>query len=207
MMDNRNASAVLTALALAVAPGALVAQEEAHEATGGAALFSVNLGLTIWTILVFVGLVLILKKFAWGRILDQAQAREERIQNALDEASQRQTEAAALLEQHRAQLADARRQAQEIVGEGKAAGERVRKDIEEKARAEGQGLIERAEREIEREKDAALDEIRRESVDLALAAAARLIHEKLDPEKDRQLVVGYLDEVAKQKAADQAPRA
>lgn len=195
-MDNRKAGAVLAALALAAAPGALAAQEEAHEAAGGAALFSVNLGLTIWTIVVFLGLVLILKKFAWGKILDSAAAREQRIQAALDEASRRQVEAGALLEQHRAQLADARRQAQEIVNEGKTAGERVRREIEEKARGEGQQLIERARREIEREKDAALNEIRRESVDLALAAAARLMREKLDPEKDKRLVIGYLDELA-----------
>jgi F-type H+-transporting ATPase subunit b len=183
-------------LALVVRPGALAAQGAAAE--GGNPLFSVNVALTIWTIVVFLMLVAILKRFAWGQILEQAQAREQRIQSALDEAARRQAEAAQLLEQHRAQLADARRQAQEIVNEGKTAGERVRKDIEEKARAEGQSLLERAKAEIEREKETALDQIRKESVDLALAAAARLMNEKLDADKDRRLVVGYLDEVAKQ---------
>jgi F-type H+-transporting ATPase subunit b len=192
-------------LAFIAGPTTLAAQEAAE---GGNPLFTINVALTIWTIVVFLVLVVLLKKFAWGEILKNAQDREQRIQSALDEAAKRQAEAAELLEQHRAQLADARRQAQEIVNEGKTAGERVRKEIEEKARSEGQGLIERAKREIEREKDVALDEIRKESVDLALAAAARLIHEKLDPEKDRRLVVGYLDELAKQgNAADRAKRA
>jgi F-type H+-transporting ATPase subunit b len=188
-------SAVLAALALVVTPAALAAQGGGEAAPG---LFDVNLGLTIWTIIIFLALVGILGKFAWGPILSSAQAREQRIQDALDEAAKRQAEAAGQLEQHRAQLADARRQAQEIVNEGKTAGERVRRDIEEKARAEGQSLLERAKSEIEREKEAALDQIRKESVDLALAAAAKLMNEKLDPEKDRRLVVGYLDEVAKQ---------
>lgn len=207
-MRNRNAGVASAALAL-FAPAGLLAQEaEGGAAAAGAALFSVNVGLMIWTIVVFLLLVVVLKKFAWGWLLDHAAEREQRIQAALDEAARLQAEAVALLEQHRAQLGDARRQAQEIVNEGKIAGERVRKEIEEKARTEGQGLIERAKREIEREKDAALDEIRKESVDLALAAAARLIHEKLDPEKDRRLVVGYLDELAKQgSAADRAQRA
>jgi F-type H+-transporting ATPase subunit b len=177
-------------------PARLLAQGRAEG--GGAALFNVNVGLTIWTIVIFLMLVLILGKFAWGPILTSAKAREDRIQQALDEAARRQEEAVALLEQHRAQLADARRQAQEIVNEGKTAGERVRKDIEEKARTEGQSLLERAKSEIDREKESALDQIRKESVDLALAAAARLMNEKLDPEKDRRLVVSYLDEVAKQ---------
>ena len=197
----RLASALSVLLAV---PGGLVAQEAEHAAEGGAgaALFSVNVGLTIWTIVVFLGLVLILKKFAWGAILAQAAAREDRIQSALDDAAKRNAEALALLEQHRAQLADGRRQAQEIVNEGKTAGERVRKEIEEKARTEGQALIERAKREIEREKDAALGEIRKESVDLALAVAAKLMHEKLDPEKDKKLVVGYLDELAKRPSGE-----
>ena len=176
---------------------ALAAQEAAEAEAGGSPLFSVNVALTIWTIVVFFALFFILKAVVWPQILGNALAREQRIQAALDEASRRQTEAAALLEQHRAQLADARRQAQEIVNEGKVAGERVRREIEEKARGEGQQLIERAKREIEREKESALNEIRKESVDLALAAAARLMQEKLDPEKDKRLVVGYLDELAR----------
>ncbi len=194
-MDKRNIGPAVGALALLALPGGLAAQGLAE---GGGSLFSVNVGLTIWTIVVFLLLVIVLGKFAWGPILNSAKAREERIQNALDEAVKHHAEAAALLEQHRAQLADGRRQAQEIVNEGKTAGERLRKDIEQKARAEGQALVERARAEIEREKDAALDEIRKESVDLALAAAARLMNEKLDAEKDRRLVVGYLDELRRQ---------
>ncbi len=189
-------ASALGSFALVLGPTALAAQEAA-EAEGGNPLFTVNFALTIWTIVVFALLLVILKKFAWGQILDSAKAREDRIQNALDEAAKLQAEAAVLLEQHRAQLADARRQAQEIVNEGKTAGERVRKDIEEKARTEGQALIERARKEIEREKDSALDEIRKESVDLAMAVATRLIKEKLDPEKDRKLVVGYLEEIGR----------
>jgi F-type H+-transporting ATPase subunit b len=184
-------------LALVLNATALAAQEAAEAEAGGSPLFSVNVALTIWTIIVFLALFFILKAVVWPQILGNALERERRIQAALDEAARRQVEAAALLEQHRAQLADARRQAQEIVNEGKVAGERVRKEIEEKARTEGQGLIERAKREIEREKESALNEIRKESVDIALAAAARLMQEKLDPEKDRRLVVGYLDELAR----------
>ena len=199
-------SAVLSVLALAAGPVALVAQE-AEAAEGGGGMFDVNVGLTIWTIVIFAFLLLILGKFAWKPILEQAQAREDRIQGALDEAAKLQAEAAALLEQHRAQLADARRQAQDIVNEGKTAGERVRKEIEEKARSEGQALIERAKKEIEREKDSALDEIRKESVDLAMAVTTRLIKEKLDPEKDRKLVVGYLDEIGRRNETDGGKRA
>jgi F-type H+-transporting ATPase subunit b len=93
-------------------------------------------------------------------------------------------------------MADARRQAQQVIAEGKEAGERVRRDIEEKARAEGDAMIERARESIEREKDAALGELRKESVDLALAAAGKLVQESLDEKKDRELVMGFIDELS-----------
>jgi F-type H+-transporting ATPase subunit b len=99
------------------------------------------------------------------------------------------------LEEHREQLADARRQANELIAEGKAAGDNLRKEIEEKARAEAQGIAERARVEIERERDAALDVLRREAVDLALAAASRLIQENLDQAKDRALAEQYLSDL------------
>ncbi len=99
-------------------------------------------------------------------------------------------------------MADARRQAGEIVAEGKAAGDRVRKDIEEKARAEAQQMVESARREIARERDEAIAELRRESVDLALAAASKLMQERMDEAKDRELVVDYLSELGPRGGAE-----
>ena len=181
--------AVLGAYAL-ILPVPVMAQE------GGGGMFDVNLGLSVWTTLVFLTLLGFLWKFAWGPILGAVQAREDGIQGTLDQAANERVEAAKLLAEHRQQMADARRQAQQMIAEGKEAGERVRKDLEEKARAEGDAMIERARESIEREKDAALDELRKESVDLALAAAAKLVQESLDEKKDRELIMGFIDELS-----------
>jgi F-type H+-transporting ATPase subunit b len=159
-------------------------------------MFDINLGLSVWTTLVFLTLLGILWKFAWGPILQAVQDREDGIQGTLDQARDEREEAAKLLAEHRQQMNDARRQSQQVIAEGKEAGERVRQDIEEKARVEGDALIERARESIEREKDAALDELRKESVDLALAAAAKLVQESLDEKKDRELVMGFIDELS-----------
>lgn len=183
-------------LALALAPGAVAAAEG-----GSGGLFSVNPGLSVWATAVFLLLLGILWKFAWGPILSQVEARENRIQDALDQSAASRQEAAKLLEEHKAQLADARRQASEIVAEGKAAGEKVRKEIEEKARGEAQAIVDAAKREIEREKDQALAELRKESVDLALAAASRLMEERLDTDRDRQMVMDYLKRVGPDQGA------
>ncbi len=184
---------------LAALPGPLWAQGAGEESGGG--LFDINTGLSVWTLIIFAGLLLILSKTAWGPILAAVDAREKGIQAALDEAAQRNAEAAGLLEQHREQLMDARRQANELIAEGKAAGENVRKDIEEKARSEGKAIVERARAEIGRERDAALDMLRKESVELALAAASQLMRERLDQAKDREFVERYLDELGDSRGA------
>lgn len=167
----------------------------AAESAGGFDVFTVNPGLSVWTTLVFLMLLGILWKFAWAPILGAVEARENRIQSALDESRQRQEEAQKLLAEHKAQLNDARRQANEILAEARTSGDRLRKELEEKARAEAQGIVQAARKEIERERDQALADIRRESVDLALAAAAKLLHERVDSQKDREMVVGFLDDM------------
>lgn len=188
----------LIGVLLAGSPRVLLA---AGAGAGTTPLFTVNLGTTVWTAIVFLALLGILWKFAWGPILAQIDSREKGIQSAIDEAMARNAEAERLLAEHRAQLADARRQANELIAEGKAAGDKLRKDIEEKARDEAHGLIERAGAEIERQRDAALHALRKESVELALAAAGRLLQEKLDADKDRELVERYLGELAAERSA------
>jgi F-type H+-transporting ATPase subunit b len=179
---------IMAATLLLATPSAVFAAE-----SEGGGVFAINPGLSVWTTVIFLTLLGILWRFAWGPLLGQVEAREERIQGALDQSAELRDEAARMLEEHKRQLADARRQASEIIAEGKTAGERLRKEIEEKARAEANGIVEAARREIVREKDRAIDELRKEAVDLALAAAAKLLHERLDDDADRALVLNYLD--------------
>lgn len=171
-------------------PTALFAAEE-----GDAGLFDINLGLSIWTIVVFLVLVVALKKFAWGPIISSVETREAGIQASLDEAARMRDEATAALEEHRRQLADSRRQANQIIAEGREHGDQLKKEIEETARKEGRRTVERARVEIEREKEKTILEIRREAVDIALAAASQLIHERFDDKADREFITKYLDEV------------
>jgi F-type H+-transporting ATPase subunit b len=173
---------------LAVAPAPLLAADE----SGGGGLFALDPGLSLWTIVVFLLVLFILKKYAWGPILGALDAREQGIRSSIDQATKLQAEAASLLEEHRRQLADARRQAQEIVAEGRSAAERLGREIQDRARQEGDRIVERARVEIERERDQALSTVRTEAVELALAAASRLLEERLTEDRDRELVKSYL---------------
>jgi F-type H+-transporting ATPase subunit b len=172
-------------------PLALFGQE--HGTEGGGGLFDINAGLSVWTVVIFLTVLIVLWRFAFGPILAAVTAREEGINKALEEARSRQAEAERLLEEHKQQLADARRQAQEILAEGREAGGRLQKEIEGKARDESEAILTRAKAEIEREKEAAVEVLRRETVDLALAVASKLLNEKLDSEQDRRLVVDFVD--------------
>lgn len=187
-MPAWSAAAMSSILLLAPTP-AFAADE------GGGGLFAVDPGLFVWTLLVFLLVLWVLGKFAWGPILGALDAREQGIRKSIDDAAAMRSEAQLLLEEHRKQVADARRQSQEIVAEGRAAAERVGREIQDRARDEANRIVERARAEIERERDVALGKIREEAVELALAAASRLLRERLDEDRDRALVQQFLSEL------------
>lgn len=180
---------------LPIAAISLLLAAPAPAAAQDGGLFAVDPGLALWTIVVFLLVLWVLGKFAWRPILGSLESREKRIQESIDEARTMREEAERLLQEHKSQLADARRQAQEIVAEGREAGERVRREIEEKARESAEQLVERARGEIERERDQAVEALRREAVELAIAAASKLLREKLDDPADRELVKTFLEDL------------
>jgi F-type H+-transporting ATPase subunit b len=173
-------------------PALLALIQEADVHAGPASPFEVNFGLFFWTWVVFFALMYLLKKFAWPPLLKATVEREKRIQALLEEAEQRNKEANALLVEHEKLLADTRAKAHAIVAEAKAAAEKERALATEKTRQEQEELLERARRDILAERDRALVELRREAVDLSLAAASKLIGEQLTSETDRKIVQEYL---------------
>ena len=154
--------------------------------------FSINTGLIFWTVLVFVLLLAALWKFGWPAILKSVEERERRIQQQLDEAARAQAESARLLEEHKRVAAAARVEAQEMVARAKTLAEKERETLLAAARQEYEQLLGRARKDIEAEKEKAILELRREAVDLSIAAASKLLEAKLDTEANRRLVTEYL---------------
>ena len=166
-------------------PALLLVQEEFTP-------FSINTGLIFWTIVVFGILLALLWRFGWPAILKSVEERERRIQQQLEEAERARSEAARLLEEHKRTMAGARAEAQEIVAKAKAVAEKERETLLAKARQEYEQLLGRARKEIDAEKEKAILELRREAVDLSIAAASKLIAANLDTEANRRLVMDYL---------------
>ncbi len=153
---------------------------------------TVDGGLMVWTVFVFVLLLLILKRFAWPAILGAVEAREQALEQQLAEAERSRAEAATLLEEHRRLLADAKGQAHAVVLEARQLAEKERAVALEKTKQEQDELLARARREITAERDRAVADLRREAVDVSLAAASKLIGKRLDSDTDRKLVLEYL---------------
>jgi F-type H+-transporting ATPase subunit b len=164
---------------------------------GGGSLLDPHYGLMFWTLLIFAALMLLLKRFAWNGILEAVRGREQAITDAMAAAERDRNEAAKLVAEQKAAIEAARNEAQRFIAEGRATAESMRSEMLEQTRQQQAELLDRARKEIDAEKSKALDEIRREAVDLALAGAGKLIGQKLDGDADRKLVEQYLNSLGK----------
>jgi F-type H+-transporting ATPase subunit b len=176
-------------VALFVGAAGLI-QEHAAESSGGP--LTVEGGLMVWTVVVFLLLLLVLKRFAWPAILGAVEAREQALEAQLAQAAKDREEAAALLAEHKRLVADARHQATGIVAEARGVAEKERALAVEKTKQEQDELLARARREIAAERERAVADLRREAVDISLAAASKLVGSRLDTETDRRIVSEYL---------------
>jgi F-type H+-transporting ATPase subunit b len=170
----------------------------APEAGAPMSPFEVNFGLFFWTWAVFIALFFILKKFAWPSILRATEEREQAIERQLLEAERMNTEAKAAVEENRRLLAETKASVHQMMAEGKAMGEKERAIALEKTKHEQDELLARARREIQAERERAVADLRRETVELSLAAAAKLIGKRLETDADRALVLEYLGSVGGQ---------
>jgi F-type H+-transporting ATPase subunit b len=156
-------------------------------------------GLMLWTILIFAALLAVLWKFAWPAILGAVEAREQALERQLAEAARDRELAAALLAEHQKLIAEAKTQAHAVIVEARSVAEKERALAIEKTKQEQEELLARARREIAAERDSAVAELRREAVDLSLAAASKLIEKRLDSETDRKLVQEFLSTIGGQR--------
>jgi len=189
--------------AMALVPASalpLLAQE--HEETPG--LLTPNLGLTVWTIVIFLIVLAILAKFAFPKILGAVEERERHLADLAEAAERDRAEAAALVEEHRRLVEETRGRVQEALNESRSTAERMRAELMEQARREHDDLLARARSEIAAERAATLDQVRRDAVDVAMAAAEKLVRRNLDSADNRRLVEEYLAQAAGPAAAARA---
>jgi F-type H+-transporting ATPase subunit b len=171
---------VLTALPLAAS-----AQE--HEAVA-LTPFAGNVGNALWTLIIFVIVVIVLGKFAWGPILGLLQQREEFIHRSLSDAKRDRDEAEVRLKEYSAKLVSAQAEAAAIVDEARRYAERLREEMKQHAKADADIVVRNAERQIQLETSRALQQIRHEAVDLSVAIASKLLQRNISKEDNEKLI-------------------
>jgi F-type H+-transporting ATPase subunit b len=179
---------------------AMPASALAAEETARTDLLSPNTGLMFWTLLIFVALWLILTRYAFKPITAAVEAREQALREAIEAATRDREAAARLLEEQRAHIDSTRNEAQRIIAEGRATGEKLRAQMLEETRQQQHEMLERARQEIGREKELAIAEMRAEAVDLALSAAEKVIEKNLDARTNRQIVEQFLESLPQRAA-------
>ncbi|WP_298824476.1 F0F1 ATP synthase subunit B [uncultured Planococcus sp.] len=147
-----------------------------------------NIGDILATLVIFILLMLLLKKFAWGPLMGVMQQREDLIKSEIETAENSRLESHKLLEEQRSLLKDARTQAQEIVENAKKQGDVSREEIITTARAESGRMKEAAVQEIANERDKAISAVREEVVALSLLAATKVLEKEISEEDNRQLI-------------------
>ncbi len=170
-----------------------------QEAEGGPAAspFDINGGVIIWTVVIFVLLLALLWRAGYPALLKMVEERERRIQKQLEDAERANAEAQRLLEEHKKQIAAARNDAQDILAKAKVVAQKERETLLAKAREEYDALLSRARKDIDAEKEKAILALRREAVDLSIAAASRVIEANLDTDANRRLVTDFLESLSK----------
>jgi F-type H+-transporting ATPase subunit b len=160
-------------------------------------MFEINPGLIVWTLITFVVLLSVMKKFAWKPILKMLEEREGKIRTALEEADRARTEAAEMLKQNEKNLARAEEEYRKVIREGKAFAEKLKEDIVTKARQQAQQELKLATEEIQRNVDAAKLQLRAEVADLAIKATEKILEETLDEKRQKQLIDSVMNQLPK----------
>ena len=158
--------------------------------------FQPTFGLAMWTIIVFILLLVVLSKFIFPPLVEMTVAREAAIKQQMADAEKMRAESAAALEEQRQLLASARGEASAIIAEAREAAERERAAGVEKTRQEQEDLLSRARREIDAERERAIAEIRREAVEIAISAAGKVVGARLDGAADHKIVEEYIASIA-----------
>ena len=163
--------------------------------SSGSFLITPNVGLMIWTLLLFVISMYILYKVAFPRITAALDRRQKTIEDSIDAANRTRKEADDILAEYRERLKEARGQAEQIIERARKAGEIHERDSEDEAKARREQLMEQTRREIELETRRAIEDIRREVANLTVAETEKVTRKILTEQDQQRLVQEALSEL------------
>lgn len=153
-------------------------------------LLTPKLGLFVWALLIFLILVVLLKKFAWKPIMAGIKSREEGIQKSIDEAKQVREEMAKLKADNEALLAQARAERENMLKEARTMGEEIVAKARRDADTEYKRTMDKALEEIRAEKMRALTDVKNQVAKLSIEVAEKILRQELQVAKTQEDVAG-----------------
>lgn len=151
-------------------------------------LLSPAYGTIFWTALTFLLLLFILKKMAWGPILQALEERERRIKESLERADAAQKETEEALARNQKITEEAKKEAQELLAKSRKTAEVAKEEILQKAQTEASTMLDRAKREITLEREKAVEDIRKQTAELSVMIASKLIGKTLSKDDHKGLI-------------------
>jgi F-type H+-transporting ATPase subunit b len=161
----------------------------------GSGMTELRFDLTIWSIVIFVLLFLVLRKFAWGPILDGLNKREKSIESAVEEAKRVRDDMTRQRAEFQKQLDEANQQIPKLLAEARRDAELLKEEMRTQAAADINTERQRLRREIEVARDQALQDIWTQVANLATVISAQVIRRALAPDDHRRLVDEALTEI------------
>ena len=183
---------------LGLAPHALAQEEHAggaEEEEGGSFLVSPDLGLMIWTLVLFLFTMWFLSKFAFPKIQEALEKRVNAIRDNIEASEKQRAEADELLEEYRARLREAREQADDISARARKAAEAAVAEATAEGRTKREELVAAARKDIEVETRRSLEQIRKEVADLTVLATEKITRKSLTGEDHQKMIEEALSEV------------
>ena len=144
-----------------------------------------SFGLFFWQLLIFIGLVLLLKKYAWKPILDAVNEREFSIREALSSADNARKEMESLNEDNQRIIKEARSERESLLKEARNTSSKIIEEAKQAAKISADQSIKQAQESIESEKRAAIQELKTQVAGIAIQMAEKVLHSELD-DKDKQ---------------------
>jgi F-type H+-transporting ATPase subunit b len=163
-------------------------------ATAEASHGGLNTGDILFQLIMFLILLALLKKFAWGPLMGIMKEREEHIAGEIGAAEKSRAEAQKLLEEQRDMLKQARTEAQGLIENAKKQGDLQRDEIIALARTESDRIKESAKLEIEQQKEQAVAAIREQVASLSVLIASKVIEKEISAADQEKLINEYIQE-------------
>lgn len=183
-MFSKRLTAVLIGIFVAAVPAVAAAEEEAS----GIAALGFNLPGLISQLVNFLILMIVLRLFLYRPLLNMLDQRKQRIEEGLNRAEEAVKQASASEDEARRIMDEARAEGRVAIQRSQEAAERLRGELEQRARDDADQIVTRAREEVQAERDRAIQQLHEEFADLTIAASERVIGQSLDRTAHQRLI-------------------